>query len=81
MAGKSLNPWGGFYLPDSEKDLQESTDARDKEHGADEVAFGQGVMLQTQVLGQDERHCHEPPQGRKEVLDPQEDAEIPWWDV
>ena len=25
-------------------------------------------MLQTQGLGQDERHCHQPPQGREEVL-------------
>lgn len=57
-----------LYLPDSKKHLQESADARDEEHGADEVALGEGVVLQTQVLGQDERHCHESPQGREEVL-------------
>lgn len=57
-----------LYLPDSKKYLQESTDARDEEHGADEVALGEGVMLQTQALGQDERHCHESPQGSDEVL-------------
>lgn len=48
--------------------MQESADAGDEENGADEVALGEGVMLQTQVLGHDERHCHQPPQGREEVL-------------
>lgn len=48
--------------------MQESAEARDEENGADEVALSQGVMLQAQVLGQDERHCHESPQGREEVL-------------
>lgn len=48
--------------------MQESADAGDEENRADEVALSQGVMLQTQVLGQDERHGHEPPQGREEVL-------------
>lgn len=56
------------YLPDSKKHLQESADAGDEEHGADEVALGEGVLLQTQALGQDERHGHEPPQGSDEVL-------------
>lgn len=43
--------------------------------------MGQRVMLQAQVLGQDEWHSHEAPQGCEEVLDPQEDAEIPWWAI
>lgn len=61
--------------------MQESADARDEENRADEVALSQWVMLQTQVLGQDERYGYEAPQGREEVLDPHEDAEIPWWDI
>lgn len=48
--------------------MQEGADARDEENGADEVALGQRVMLQAEVLGQDERHSHEAPQGCKEVL-------------
>lgn len=67
LAGKRIHG-EKLYLPDSKKHLQESADARDEEHGADEVALGEGVVLQTQVLGQDERHCHESPQGREEVL-------------
>lgn len=48
--------------------MQESADARDEENRADEVALSQWVMLQTQVLGQDERYGYEAPQGREEVL-------------
>lgn len=48
--------------------MQEGADARNEENGADKVALGQGVMLQAQVLGQNERHSYKAPQGCEEVL-------------